>query len=87
MTFKVLHSQVPSYMCDLLHWYTPARTLRSASTTSLVLNRSKTVRYGKSLHVFNTSTAVLRNNLPNNIKCATSIIHYKNLLKQYMSEL
>ena len=30
MTFKVLHSQVPSYMCDLLHWYTPARTLRSA---------------------------------------------------------
>ena len=27
MTFKALHSQVPSYMCDLLHW-TPARTLR-----------------------------------------------------------
>ena len=72
------------YMCDLLHWYTPARTLRSAST-SLVPYRSKTVRYGKRLFV--TSTADLWNNLPNNIKCATSIIHYKNLLKQYMSEL
>ena len=47
ITFKALHSQVPSYMCDLLHWYTPARTLRSASTTSLVPNRNKTVRYGK----------------------------------------
>ena len=22
MTFKALHSQVPLYMCDLLHWYT-----------------------------------------------------------------
>ena len=85
MTFKALHSQVPSYMCDLLHWYTLARTLRSASTTSLEPNRSKTVRYGKRL--FDTSKAVLWNNLPNNIKCATSIIHYKNLLKQYMSEL
>ena len=60
MTFKALHSQVPSYMCDLLHWYTPARTLLSASTTLLVLNRSKTVRYGKRL--FDTSTAVLWNN-------------------------
>ena len=85
MIFEALHSQVPSYMCDLLHWYTPARTLRSASTTSLVPNRNKTVRYGKRL--FDTSTAVLWNNLPNTIKCATSIIHYKNLLKQYMSEL
>ena len=60
-------------------------TWRSASTTSLVPNRNRTVRYGKRL--FDTSTAVLWNNLPNNIKCATSIIHYKNLLKQYMSEL
>ena len=85
MTFKVLHSQVPLYMCDLLRWYTPARTLRSASSTPLVPNRNETVRYGKRL--FDTSTAVLWNNLPNNIKCAISIIHYKNLLKQYMSEL
>ena len=27
------------------------------------------------------------NNLPNNIKCATSITQFKNLLKHYMSEL
>ena len=40
MTFKALHSQVLSHMCDLLHRYTPARTLWSASTTSLVPNRS-----------------------------------------------
>ena len=85
MTLKALHSQVPSYMCDLLHRYTPAKTLRSASTTSLVPNRTKTVRYGKRL--FDTSTAVLWNNLLNNIKCATRINQFKNLLKHYMSEL
>ena len=85
MKFKALHSQVPSYMCGLLYWYTPAMTLRSASTTSLVPNRSKTVRYGKKL--FDTSTAVLWNNLSNTIKCATGINHYKNLLKHYISEL
>ena len=72
MTFKALHSQGPSYMYDLLHWYAPARTLRSASTTSLVPNRSKTVRYGKRL--FDTSTTVLWNKLPNNIKCATNVL-------------
>ena len=47
MIFKALHSQMPPYMCNLLYWHTPTRTLRSASTTSLVPNQSKTVRYGK----------------------------------------
>ena len=36
-------------ICDLFHWYTPTRALRSASNISLVARRSKTVRYGKRL--------------------------------------
>ena len=28
LTFKVLHSQAPSYISDLFNWYTPARALR-----------------------------------------------------------
>ena len=27
LTFKVLHLQAPPYICDLFHWYTPARIL------------------------------------------------------------
>ena len=74
MTFKALHSQVPSYMCDLLHL--PTRTLRSASTTSLVPNRSKTVRYGK--RIFDTSTAVFMEQLAKYYQVRTlfNIMHY-----------
>ena len=49
LTFKVLHSQAPGYISDLFNWYTPARALRSASTTSLIPNRSKTIKFGSDL--------------------------------------
>ena len=39
LTFKVLHNEAPAYIANLFNWYTPARTLRSASTTSLVPNK------------------------------------------------
>ena len=66
LTFKVLQGQAPTYICEIFQWYTPARPLRSSSTTSLVPYRNKTVRYGKRL--VDTSTAALWNSLPNNIK-------------------
>ena len=65
LTFKVLHLQALPYICDLFHWYTPARILRSASTTSLVPNRHKTIRYRKRL--IDTSSAALWNGLPDDI--------------------
>ena len=63
MTFKVLHQEAPQYIIDLFHWYSPARTLRSASSTSLVPQRGKTIRFGKRL--IDTLTAALWNGLPN----------------------
>ena len=33
--YKALHTSTPSYQCELLNWYQPPRSLRSASTTSL----------------------------------------------------
>ena len=83
LTFKVLQGQAPTYICEMFQWYTLARPLRSSSTTSLVPNRNKTVRYGKRL--IDTSTAALWNSLPNNIKCARNIRHFKKLVKLYMS--
>ena len=52
----------PPYICDMLNWYQPARALRSASTTSLVPNRNRTIRYGRRL--LDTSSAALWNPLP-----------------------
>ena len=57
LTFKVLHSQAPGYISDFFNWYTPARALRSASTTSLIPNRSKTIKFGRRL--VGTSSAAL----------------------------
>ena len=44
---QYLHQQTPKYrsICDLFHWYTPTRALRSAFSISLVVSRSKTVSF------------------------------------------
>ena len=84
LTFKVLHNNYPQYICELLQWYTPARALRSASTTSLVPNRSRTIRYGKRL--IGTSAATLWNAQPNHIKSARNVIQFKRLLKEVLQQ-
>ena len=76
LTFKVLHSQTPGYISDLFNWYTPARALRSASTTSLIPNRSKTIKFGRRL--VGTSSAALWNHLPDNIRKARNVIHLRS---------
>ena len=82
MTYKTSHHNAPTYVCDMLNWYQPARTLRSASTTSLVPNRNRTIRHGKRL--LDTSSAALWNPLPDYIKSADTIITFKTYLKTYM---
>ena len=82
MTYKASHHNAPPYICDMLNWYQPARTLRSASTTSLVPNRNRTIRYGRRL--LDTSSAALWNPLPDYIKSADTIITFKAYLKTYM---
>lgn len=84
-TFKALHNTAPTYLCDILNWYEPSRTLRSASTTSLIPNRNRTIRLGRRL--FDTSSATLWNTLPNNIKSADNMIHFKKLLKTFLFNL
>ena len=36
LTFKVLHNETPAYIANLFNWYTPARTLRSASLLTII---------------------------------------------------
>ena len=52
MSFKVLHNTAPTYLCDILKWYRPARLLRSASTTSLVPCRHRTIRFFIFFHYY-----------------------------------
>ena len=76
-TYNVLHQNAPQYVCEMVIWYHPNNQLRSANTTSLVPHRHKIILYGRRL--MDTGAAVLWNNLPNNIKCASSF----HLLKTF----
>ena len=69
LTFKVLYGQTPMYICEMFQWYTPARPLRSSSTTSLVPNRK--VWQTSVRHIYCCSM----DSLPNNIKCARNVTH------------
>ena len=82
-TFKVVHNEAPAYIANLFNRYTPARTLRSSSTTSLVPNKNKTVMLGRRL--IDTTSAALWNNLPNDIKFVRNTIHSKKLIKQFIA--
>ena len=73
------------YICKLLNWYTPSRLLRSASTTSLVPNRNRTVRYGRRL--LDTSAAALWNTMPEELRNAVNVVHFKRLLKRHFMRL
>ena len=85
LTFKALHSQTPQYICESLNWYTPSRPLRSASTTSLVPNRNRTVRYCRRL--LDTSAAALWNTMPEELRNAVNVVHFKRLLKRHFMRL
>ena len=50
ITYKASHHNAPPDVCDMLNCYQAARSFRSASTTSLVPNRNRTIRYGRHNH-------------------------------------
>ena len=62
-----------------------SRPLRSASTTSLTPRRHRTVSYGRRL--LETAASVIWNSLPNDLKCATNLITFKNHVKTFLFAL
>ena len=52
-----------------------------ASTTSLTPRRHRTVSYGRRL--LDTAASVLWNSLPNDLKCTTNLINFKNHVKTF----
>ena len=67
LTFKCVYGLAPTYLKDLIHMYTPSRSLRSSSRSLLLPPSVSTKSYGHRSS-FQSSAAFLWNNLPTHIK-------------------
>ena len=79
--FKALHGSAPVYIRDLLTKNEPTRTLRSADKHLLTPPDTKLVTEGG--RSFADRAPFLWNKLPLEIKRATSVCHFKSLLKTH----
>ena len=80
-TFKALHGKAPSYIMDMIQVYHPTRALRSQNSLSLVIPRTRTVKFGN--RCFHHSAPSLWNALPSNIREAPSVESFKRYLKTH----
>lgn len=83
--FKSLNGLAPSYISELILLHTPTRSLRSAD--KLLLQVPKTNRKLRGDRAFSVVAPKLWNDLPQPIKKATSVTHFKSLLKTYLFSL
>uniref|UniRef100_A0A3B3B4X7 Reverse transcriptase domain-containing protein n=1 Tax=Oryzias melastigma TaxID=30732 RepID=A0A3B3B4X7_ORYME len=82
LTFKALHNLAPRYLSELLHIYTPVRTLRSSSTLQLSVPPIRLVTMGS--RAFSHSAPTLWNSLPPDLRTIDSLPVFKSKLKTYM---
>lgn len=85
VTYKALHGLAPDYIMELLHHYTPARTLRSSNSNSITVPKSRTKTYGD--NSFSSAAPRLWNALPNSIKLSSSVNDFKAKLKTHLFKL
>ena len=78
-TFRALHGQAPAYLTDLVKWYDPTRTLRSANQGLLDPPQTNFITRGD--RAFQAAAPNLWNALPQNLRTAASVGIFKNLLK------
>ena len=82
ITYEVLHDRAPIYIQELLQLYTPSRNLRSSNRNLLVKPYFNLNSYGK--RAFSVAAPKLWNNLPEDIKSASSIDDFKRKLKTFL---
>ena len=82
LAYKSVNGLAPSYLCDLLQPYRPARSLRSSSNGLIVIPKSWTSTYGD--RAFSIAAPRLWNNLPDNIRRSRSVSYYKHHLKTHL---
>ena len=75
LAYKAMHGLSPGYIADMLTKYTPTRTLRSQDDNRLVVPRVRLKTVGQ--RSFHYATPVLWNNLPDHLRCCTSLSKFK----------
>ena len=79
---RLLHSQAPSYISELLNIYQPSRSLRSRSLKYLSVPKCNTVSYGH--RAFSVASAKLWNSLPYYLRFTENINTFKTSLKTFL---
>ncbi len=78
LTYKALHNLAPHYLSDLLHLYTPLRSLRSSSADLLSVPKFKMSSFGG--RAFSCAATKFWNSLLLHIRQLDSISHFKEKL-------
>ena len=79
VTYKALNGQAPMYIRQLLSIRSSTRTLRSNSQILLNVPKCRLSTYG--CRAFSFTAPFLWNNLPDNVRCASSIESFISLVK------
>ncbi len=83
LTFKALNGYGPSYLSDLLQYYTPSRQLRSSSDTCLLcIPRFHRKSFGQ--RSFACQAPTLWNKLPQSLRYSDSLSAFKSSLKTFL---
>ncbi len=80
--FKALHGLAPICISDLLHFYSPVRTLRSSSHKLLIVPKSRLKSKGN--RAFSVHGPMLWNSLPLSIRSSLTLSSFKSSLKTYL---
>ncbi|XP_064205653.1 uncharacterized protein LOC135262574, partial [Anguilla rostrata] len=83
--FKSLSGLAPPYLSELLHPYTPTRSLRSADQLLLRVPKTKLKLRGD--RAFAVAAPTLWNDLPQHIRQASSLSVFKSLVKTHLFSL
>ena len=83
MCFSAMNGSGPAYLSELLHVYTPSRTLRSSSNTRMLeIQQCKRKIHG--FHTFSCFGPVIWNSLPQDLRHCSTLSSFKAKLKTFL---
>ncbi len=82
LTFKAIHGLAPAYLSELLTFYKPKRTLRSANKSFLDVPRCNLKMYGQ--RAFSYVAPTLWNRLSYDMRTCETITEFKSKLKTFL---
>ena len=83
MCYNAIRGSAPSYLSELLHLYSPSRSLRSSSDTRML----KIQRFNRKTHGYRTFSHFgphIWNNLPQDIRHSATLSSFKSQLRTFL---